>query len=439
MATKKRDFKDFRAFPGEIIDGIYVFPPLYSADKAGRTRFWKQFIKLVNPEDVRDSYEHDWVEDFHIKTIKESYYDSAAEIPYFAMIYNEQGIVDGKLSKHPPMIIKEGSVGLKNKANARNVFTQALINARSLYQKKIDSGYVTNMKALSKPDRLWMAMAAHPYDKHKKKLIFPCYSQPKLDGVRCIMYRSGDRIVKYSRNGNFYNGYDEWDKYLMPVFEVHHNLHLDGELYLHGKHLQEITGVARNDHKKFNLEYHVFDLFNTDDLNLTFEDRIDYMDEVFDIINAHEDVPSIVRVQTTKVKNMHDLDKIYNEYLEQGFEGQMLRNADGLYETSRDREMRSYNLLKRKALFADEFQLVGVKRAENGRAAGTFVGVFINSKGVKFRASPKNMTMNEMKELYDVVSNDKSYIGRYATIEYEDLSNDDVPLRPKFVAFRFDK
>jgi hypothetical protein len=74
-------------------------------------------------------------------------------------------------------------------------------------------------------------------------------------------------------------------------------------------------------------------------------------------------------------------------------------------------------------------------------ALGTFIGIFItHDNKTQFKASPKNMTMNEMRELYKNVSSNKNdYIGKYATIEYEDISIDGVPLRPKFLQFRYIK
>ncbi len=433
MVSAVRDFSDFRAFPGLIEGKKYCFPTLFSMDSRGRTRYWRQYVVLMDGDDVLE-FDHDWeVPVGQLATISDRYYD-APDIPYYALIYNEQGIENGKMSRHPPTVVKEGAVGLRGKANSRNAFTQALIKARGIYQKKIDQGYRTTLADLSDKGRRWMAMAAHNYADNIDRIEYPCFSQPKIDGVRCLMTLSDGRIIKYTRRGNEYPGYDEWDDELMPIFKESPNLHLDGELYLHGKNLQEITGVARNEVKAFGLSYYVFDLFDTDCLSDTYETRMEKLSEIFSRIHS----PSIVQVPSVLVNNKKTLDKLYRSYIDNGYEGQMIRNCDGLYETSQDRELRSRSLLKRKAVFSDEFEFVEAIRAENGRAAGTFVGKFKTVNGVLFNASPKNMTIADMKNLYVEVSGDPSYVGKYATIEYEDLSNDGVPLRPKFVAFRFD-
>ena len=166
MTTAVRDFKDFRSFPGQVSGSIYEFPKLYSRDKSDRIRFWSLYIILINPNEVEENYGHNWTLNAKMQKIDNSFFDSSNDVPYYALIFNEQGIIDGKLSRHPPTIVTEGSSGLKGKANARNAFTQALINARSAYQKKIDDGYTLSPDVKKEKSSLYFAMAAHRYDDH---------------------------------------------------------------------------------------------------------------------------------------------------------------------------------------------------------------------------------------------------------------------------------
>jgi ATP-dependent DNA ligase len=133
------------------------------------------------------------------------------------------------------------------------------------------------------------------------------------------------------------------------------------------------------------------------------------------------------------------MEKIYKHYLRNKYEGQMIRLADSIYQTSKFREIRSRDLLKRKLLFTDEFIFIDVEQSTTGRASGTFIGVFETKNKETFRATAKNYTMDESRELYNTISgNLKKYIGMESTIEYQELSNTGVPLRAKFVAFRKD-
>lgn len=439
MSSNEQILK-YKTLPGEILPDkrLYKFPTLYSKTKSGKIKFWQLYIRLISSV---NQYEHDWdLQIDNVQPIKSSYYDSYIDTP-IAQIYNEQGFINGKVSRHPPTIIKEGSKGLKNNINRRNAFTQALINANSMYEKKKDAGYTEDPNVKVKSNALYYAMAAHEYDKNTHRLEFPLYCQTKLDGVRCIMKYDAktNTIMKYSRDQKLYNGYDEFDPYLIPIFKMINKqyggeLHLDGELYKHGKRLQDIVGVARNENKAFDLSYYVFDLFIIgSDKPCEFDKRYMLLEQIFEHINYDR----IILVQTDTIMDQEELDSYYQLYIDNKFEGQMVRIPDKCYEYSQYRELRSYSLLKRKKKYTKEWAIIDFTQGENGRAKGTFIGIFENENGKRFNVSPKNMTMDEMRELYKKVKNNWSdYKGKLATIEYEDLSKDNIPLRPKFIMFR---
>ena len=46
--------------------------------------------------------------------------------------------------------------------------------------------------------KCYYPMLAHPFNQKKKEIKYPCFVQPKLDGVRCVAV--GDEL--FSRNGN---------------------------------------------------------------------------------------------------------------------------------------------------------------------------------------------------------------------------------------------
>src|SRR5581483_10588368 len=73
-------------------------------------------------------------------------------------------------------------------------------------------------------------MLAFEYEKvtTKRPLIFPAYSQPKLDGMRCICRKDG----MWSRNGKPIVSAPHIRQILEPFFTMW-NLELDGEIYNH--------------------------------------------------------------------------------------------------------------------------------------------------------------------------------------------------------------
>ena len=53
MASEKRDFDDFKAFPGSVIDNVYQFPTLSKADAKNRTRIWTSYVAVVDKDEVK--------------------------------------------------------------------------------------------------------------------------------------------------------------------------------------------------------------------------------------------------------------------------------------------------------------------------------------------------------------------------------------------------
>jgi ATP-dependent DNA ligase len=434
MTTIDHGYKNFDKLPGKIENEIYCFPKLFSIDTRERIRQWQIFVMLVPVNDK--TYEHNWdidLEEYY--EIKPEYFNSHKKLStkIMALVYNEQGIVGMKLSRNAPTRIIEGAQGLQGKANERNTFTQALIRAAGEYNSKISNGYTTDKKVTKTKADLYYAMAAKKYEDEKSKIVFPCYSQPKLDGVRCLMTMHDSKVIKYSRDHNPWPNFDEFDKLLKPIFEQYLGIVIDGELYKHGKRLQEIVGVARNEKKSMELNYCIFDVFLPEEPQLTFEQRYEILQEVSTLVEN----PRVIFVETTIANNFKDLDNLYQKYVKHNYEGQMIRMRDAPYAISKLREIRSGAILKRKKKFTEEYEFVRAIAAENGRAKNTFIGIFKTKDGREFRATPKGMSIPEMREFLTLVNKEiAKYSGKMATIEFEDISKDGIPLRPKFVTFR---
>ena len=76
---------------------------------------------------------------------------------------------------------------------------------------------------------------------------------------------------------------------------------------------------------------------------------------------------SIKIVQTTKVKNEAELMELYGKYVDEGYEGQILR-LDAKYENKRTK-----SLLKHKSFQDEEYIIVDICEGEGNRA-GTEIG-----------------------------------------------------------------
>ena len=126
----------------------------------------------------------------------------------------------------------------------------------------------------------------------------------------------------------------------------------------------------------------------------------------------------MVLVPTDKVESKEHLDELYQGYLANGMEGQMIRKGDSLYEGKR-----SKNLLKRKEFQDAEFTITSVNEGI-GNWAGYAKSVSYTTKdGLAFDTGIKG-TQEYCKEL--LAKADKM-VGKQATVRYQNMTPDGVP------------
>ena len=114
----------------------------------------------------------------------------------------------------------------EGKANATTDKEQAMKEAEAKRKLKLERGYFENIKHISKK-QYFEPMLAAKWEDYKDKVTYPIYSQPKLDGIRCIVTKDG----MFSRNGKEIISAPHIRKQLDNVFKDNPNIIFDGELY----------------------------------------------------------------------------------------------------------------------------------------------------------------------------------------------------------------
>jgi hypothetical protein len=139
------------------------------------------------------------------------------------------------------------------------------------------------------------------------------------------------------------------------------------------------------------------------------------------------------------IENRLDCEFLYQTVVSMKFEGIMLRNIAGKYLTTDNSpdSRRSKNLQKRKPTYIEEFVVVDYTC---GKGANQNCIIWIcEFKGKRFNVTPKHSNRQKNREVYLECENnmfDKKYKGRKISVEYEDKSDDGIPLRAKGVMFR---
>lgn len=330
--------------------------------------------------------------------------------------YTEYGRVGSDVvTKSEPTTCVGKNEGKKNETSAEQ---QAIAEAKSKWKKKLDSGFYQNIEDVSKP-KFTEVMLAKKYEDYEDKIKFPVYSQCKLDGIRCAISRHG----MFTRNGKEIVSCPHILFSLADVFKAFPDLVLDGELYNHElkDNFNKICSLVKKtkptkediEESEKIVQYWVYDAAVP---NLVFFARMVMIETVF---NKHKN-QYIVTVPTYECKSKKELNVLYAEFLEKGYEGQMIRLNDE-YQNKR-----TSSLLKRKEWIDDEFEILGVVEGVGKRAgmAGSFVLKAKNGK--TFHSNIKNGDA-----FYTACLRDRDkLIGKMATVRYFCLSPDGIPRFP---------
>lgn len=298
---------------------------------------------------------------------------------------------------------------------------QAQKQAKALHKKKMDLGAFENIEDIDKPV-FFKPMLAHDFNDYKSKIKYPVATQPKLDGVRAIIQESGTT----SRNGKDLVSAPHIHEALKPLFEKYPDLVFDGELYAHksdGIDFNKIISCVRKTkpttadlvESKQNIQYWIYDLPSQIG---SFEERFKALCDL--------DLPDCCRiVSTDQVHTMEYIMKIYKEYMEDGYEGQIIRILDSEYENKR-----SKSLLKHKTFFDKEFTILGVNEGI-GKLTGKVGTLMFEIDG-----KPFNAAVNGDHEYLEKLFKSGTLIGKQATVKYFELTTDGIPRFPKVIAIR---
>ena len=304
------------------------------------------------------------------------------------------------------------NIGKKNETTPEQ---QALAEAQAMWTKKLELGSYESIDDIDTP-KFFNPMLAHKFEDYKDKITYPVFSQPKLDGIRCIVRADG----MWSRNGKKIVSAPHIYEAMKPLFETNPDLIFDGELYA-DKFANDFNAICSlvkktkptsDDLKKSaeSIQYHIYDLPSCSG---TFTQRNKALIDI--------GVPrGCVIVTTDKVNNENELMGCYGAYVNWGYEGQMIR-LDKEYESKR-----SKSLLKHKSFIDEEYIILDVVEGEGNKTGMVGSFVFRSKTGHIFNSSPK-YSWDECKELW---KQRQELIGKSATVKYFNLTPDGVPRFP---------
>lgn len=291
---------------------------------------------------------------------------------------------------------------------SRSLEEQMYLQMASRINKQKDKGYqetvpqvVTNTLGFQKP---MLALR----EERVKNVPYSngVYIQRKYDGHRCLVTRDGDTLTAYSRNGKRITTIE----HILSGINIPNGCTLDGELYVHGRKLQNISSmVKRVQPDNELLEYHVYDIIDPRDYNT----RLTILDEY---------VPQLL-VPTEIVYDRKDAIDLFAEFRAEGYEGAIVRIPSVGYEAGK----RSKSLLKIKETFDAEYPVIRIEESKDAWA----ILVCRMESGKTFKVSAPGVLLE--KRL--VWEKRHEYIGRTVTVEWYGITEEGIPFHP--VALRW--
>ena len=370
------------------------------------------------------------------------------------IIQRSYGQVQGKNTLSPAIIVDK----TKQKRNWKEQYT---LQFNSEVKKFLDKGYVevekhpneytldelqsifgdvkTNQYGVIKPQLAKQAdKVTNPKIFEKKWLI-----SRKLDGVKALFYYKDGEIHTASRGGEDYDPattHLREDPKLLKFFETHPTVILDGELFVRGKTLQQISGAARMEKNAVDcdwLEYWIYDCYDTYVPDIVASVRYRFLVEICE----YYDIPMYLSIKDDEhnvpirlllheyVEGWDNMKKLHDKWVAEGFEGAVITDPSKPYKPG----SRCNNLIKIKQYKSEDFMVVGYKLGLRGSEDMTFTCAL--GDGRTFEAMP----VGDRATKAEYVKNfDNKYRGHKAECTFFNYSDDGIPTQPKLRIFRFD-
>jgi DNA ligase-1 len=328
------------------------------------------------------------------------------------------GYSDGVQTTSEWTVCEGKNIGKKNETTPEQ---QAKAEADALYRKRKEVGYFEDINK-SDVQVFFQPMLAKDWNDKKSKIKYPLFTQPKLDGIRCIVKSDG----MWSRTGKPIISAPHIFESLKPLFETNPDLIFDGELYADkfANDFNAICSIVKKTKPTSQdlldsanvIQYHIYDLPSCDN---TFVKRFKTL------FNMNLPTCCVV-VSTEQVDNENDLMAYYEDYVNMGYEGQIIR-LDEKYENKR-----SGNLLKHKSFIDEEYTILDIIEGIGNKTGMVGSFIFQNKEGEIFNSSPK-FNWEVCKEMWD---NRNELIGKEATVKYFNLTPNGIPRFPYTIAIR---
>lgn len=281
----------------------------------------------------------------------------------------------------------------------------------------------------------------------KDKIKYPILASYKLDGIRCL-FKDGQmlsRSLKPIPNKQLQKRFQN-----LKDLSFRTGVIFDGEIYSPLLTFQEITHFVmteniENELVPISLIFNCFDIVSFRPFSQRYETYKSYL--------ANEKHVKIVK--QTLINNEEELDTMFDNALNNGYEGLIIRNPDAPYKFGRSTINEGY-MLKMKPFVTIDGKIKDIiERQENlneskiNELGYSYKSSSINNKKntgiascfvVDYEGKDVKVTITGTEEFRrDIWENKEQYKNKYIEYKFMKIGLKELPRHPVFVRFRDDK
>jgi ATP-dependent DNA ligase len=349
-------------------------------------------------------------------------------------VITSHGQTDGKQILHSTDI-------LEGKAN-RSALEQAVLEANRKWENKKTKDLYSEHGSSNPITVRPMLANKFSFDLYKKggrsfKIEFPAFVQRKYDGIRCISYLKNGEVILESRKGIGFENFITLKSQLKTILsKCPSHFYFDGELYTDKIPFETVSGLIRLTEKKAlpeekaeieKIEYHIYDFYDATAPDMICKDRFQLLYRILDANHQNNSCFLCKPVTTYVVNGLDEIQIKHDEFVQEGYEGIMIRDMNGPYEINK----RSRYLQKYKVFMEEEFMIVGFHEGV-GDELGAIVWDCKTKDGKLFSTRPKG-TVDSRKQLFN---DGNKYVGKMLTVIFQEYSADGIPRFPVGKAIR---
>lgn len=247
-------------------------------------------------------------------------------------------------------------------------------------------------------------------------LCFPCLCTPKLDGIRCL--KPNGKLVTKSLK-------DIPNLFIRSRFSSQPS-GIDGELILnngtiHGAEFSDTSSAVMSEDGTPDVLFFIFD-YVKDDTSKPYNERMRDLELL-------PDNPYVRKVLPEIANNLQEFLALEEKYLQQGFEGIMIRTLAGPYIGTE-----SHHLLKFKRFSDREAEIVGFKELiRKDKTPAGMLGALI-CKDSYFGIINVSVQKNALR--MEIWNNKPKYLGKFVKYKYQKCGTKNKPRFSGYLGIR---